>query len=66
MGEKLYRLSPKTRARDGDRSVKAQLNAEQRTAQGGRFTDLTQWMLHAWIWKDSPKGVFSDTNPNVR
>jgi len=49
-----------------DRSVKGQLNAEQCTAQGGRFTDLTQWMVHAWIWKDSPKGVFSDTNPNVR
>jgi hypothetical protein len=49
-----------------DRSVKGQLNAEQCTAQGGRFTDLTQWMVHAWIWKDSPKGVFSETNPNVR
>jgi hypothetical protein len=48
-----------------DRSVKVDLSAEQCTAQGGSFTGLTQWMVHAWIWKDSPKGVFSDTNPNV-
>jgi len=49
-----------------DRTVTGQLNAEQCGAHGGRFTDLTQWMVHAWIWKDSPKGVFSETNPNVR
>jgi hypothetical protein len=32
---------------------------------GGRFTTETQWMVHAWIWKDSPLGVFSPTNPAV-
>jgi hypothetical protein len=34
--------------------------------QGGRFIAETPWMVHAWIWKDSPAGVFSTTNPNVR
>jgi hypothetical protein len=49
-----------------DRSVKTQLTAEQCQALGGQFTGLTQWMVHAWIWKDSPTGVFSGTNPTVR
>jgi len=49
-----------------DRSVKGQLNADQCKAQGGQFTALTQWMVHAWIWKDSPAGVFSDKNPTVQ
>lgn len=49
-----------------DRSVKTQLNEEQCKAQGGRFTALTQWMVHAWIWKDSPEGVFSPKNPTVQ
>jgi hypothetical protein len=48
-----------------DRSVKSNLSDEQCKADGGRFTALTQWMIHAWIWKDSPTGVFSPTNPNV-
>jgi hypothetical protein len=49
-----------------DKSVKANLSAEQCGAEGGRFTAETQWMVHAWIWKDSPTGVFSPTNPAVR
>jgi hypothetical protein len=49
-----------------DRSVKSQLNAEQCKTQGGQFTALTQWMVHAWIWKDSPAGVFSPKNPTVQ
>jgi hypothetical protein len=48
-----------------DRSVKGNLNDDQCKAEGGQFTALTQWMVHAWIWKDSPAGVFSPTNPNV-
>jgi hypothetical protein len=48
-----------------DRSVKSNLSDEQCKAGGGRFTALTQWMVHAWIWKDSPTGVFSPTNPTV-
>lgn len=49
-----------------DRSVKSDLADEQCKANGGQFTALTQWMIHAWIWKDSPNGVFSPTNPNVQ
>jgi hypothetical protein len=49
-----------------DRSVKSRMNQEQCKAEGGRFTALTQWMVHAWIWKDSPAGVFSPKNPNVQ
>jgi hypothetical protein len=49
-----------------DRTVKADLSESDCTAQGGRFSALTEWMAHAWIWKDSPAGVFSPTNPNVR
>lgn len=33
---------------------------------GGRFIAETHWMVHAWIWTDSPAGVFSQTNPEVR
>jgi len=48
-----------------DRSVKGHLTETDCVAQGGRFNALTQWMVHAWIWKDSPTGVFSPTNPSV-
>jgi hypothetical protein len=24
------------------------------------------WALHAWIWKNNPKGILADWNPNVR
>jgi hypothetical protein len=27
---------------------------------------LPLWVLHAWIWKDNPAGVFADWNPTVR
>ena len=50
--------------RDG--GVKSDVSDAQCKAEGGRFTALTQWMVHAWIWKDSPTGVFSPTNPDVR
>lgn len=33
--------------------------------QGGRFIAETPWMVHVWIWKDSPAGVFSPSNPSV-
>ena len=49
-----------------DRSVKANVTETDYVVQGWRFTALTQWMVHAWIWKDSPTGVFSPTNPDVR
>ena len=30
--------------------------------QGGHFLAESPWMAHAWIWKDSPTGVFSNQN----
>jgi len=27
---------------------------------------LPLWILHTWIWKDNPAGVFQDYNPRVR
>lgn len=27
---------------------------------------LPLWVLHAWIWKDNPSGIFEDWNPKVR
>jgi hypothetical protein len=35
---------------------------------GGNFMQITTWMVHAWVvpgW-DSPAGVFSHENPNLR
>jgi hypothetical protein len=49
-----------------DNSASVDLSEAQCTSRGGRFTAETSWMLHAWIWKDSPAGVFSPTNPLVR
>ncbi|HJZ77754.1 MAG TPA: hypothetical protein VKE51_38765 [Vicinamibacterales bacterium] len=49
-----------------DNSASVQLNETQCTSRGGRFTAETSWMVHAWIWKDSPAGVFSPTNPLVK
>jgi hypothetical protein len=40
----------------------------QCTTAGGRFMEVTTWMVHAWVvpgW-DSPAGVFSHENPNLR
>jgi len=41
-----------------DSSASGELTEAQCTARGGRFTAETSWMVHAWIWKDSPAGVF--------
>jgi len=49
-----------------DRSTPSGLNEDQCKARGGKFTAETHWMIHAWIWKDSPTGVFSPTNPTVQ
>jgi hypothetical protein len=49
-----------------DRSVETKLNADECARRGGSFSAETQWMVHAWIWKDSPAGVFSPFNPTVR
>ena len=31
-----------------------------------RHPTLPLWVLHAWLWKDNPTGVFMDWNPAVR
>jgi hypothetical protein len=31
-----------------------------------QHSTLPLWILHAWIWKDNPAGVFEDYNPTVR
>jgi hypothetical protein len=31
-----------------------------------RHPTLPLWVLHAWLWKDNPSGVFQDWNPAVR
>jgi hypothetical protein len=28
-------------------------------------TGLGLWVLHAWIWRPNPAGMFKDFNPNV-
>lgn len=42
------------------------LTESQCRDQGGHFVAQAPWMVHAWIWKDSPSGVFSEENPAVR
>ncbi len=49
-----------------DNSATVDLTETQCTSQRGHFTSETSWMVHAWIWKDSPTGVFSSTNPLVK
>ena len=49
-----------------DNSASATLTEAQCRARGGRFTAETSWLVHAWIWKDSPAGVFSPMNPLVQ
>ena len=31
-----------------------------------RHPVLPLWVLHAWLWKDNPRGMFDDWNPAVR
>lgn len=49
-----------------DHSATADLPAAVCRARGGQFTAETSWMLHAWIWKESPNGVFGFINPLVK
>jgi len=30
-----------------------------------RNTGFGLWLLHAWVWKNNPDGVFNPTNPLV-
>jgi hypothetical protein len=48
--------------------VDADITAKQCTAAGGRFMPITTYMVHAWVvpgW-ESPQGVFSHENANLR
>ena len=49
-----------------DNSISVDFSEAQCTTRRGQFTAETSWMVHAWIWKDSPAGVFSPTNPLVK
>src|SRR5262245_34552505 len=49
-----------------DNGASTDLTEAQCRARGGQFTNETSWMVHAWIWKDSPAGVFSPTNPLIK
>jgi hypothetical protein len=42
------------------------LSEAQCRQQGGHYVSKTQWLVHAWIWKDNPAGVFSPENPALR
>jgi len=49
--------------------VEAWTNAEPPTLFDRSFHQhpvLPLWVLHAWIWKDNPAGMFEDWNPAVR
>ena len=46
----------------------ADVTKAQCAGAGGFFMAITGWMVHAWVvpgW-ESPQGVFSHENPNVR
>jgi hypothetical protein len=48
--------------------VDASVTEAQCTSAGGSFMNITTWMVHAWVvpgW-ESPAGVFSHENPNLR
>jgi hypothetical protein len=42
------------------------LTESQCRERGGHFLAQSQWLVHAWIWKDNPAGVFSPENPALR
>jgi hypothetical protein len=50
----------------GDNTVRMKVSQVDCQQQGGRFIAETDWMVHAWIWQDSPAGVFGPTNPDVQ
>jgi len=49
-----------------DHGATTDLTEAECRARSGQFTNETSWMVHAWIWKDSPAGVFSSTNPLIK
>jgi len=43
----------------------AQTDAACKAVGGLAFQKQTEWLLHAWIWKTNPTGVFTEVNPRV-
>jgi hypothetical protein len=43
-----------------------ELSESQCREKGGHFIAQTQWLVHAWIWKDNPAGVFTAENPTLK
>ena len=46
-------------------SVTITPGAVQCKARNGYFQARTAWLLHAWIWRTNPDGLFTEYNPNV-
>jgi hypothetical protein len=42
------------------------LTESQCREKGGKFIAEAPWMVHVWIWKDNPSGVFNEQNPAVQ
>jgi hypothetical protein len=40
-------------------------DASCKAVGGLAFQKQTSWLLHAWIWKANPDGVFTEVNPKV-
>ncbi len=46
-------------------SVTITPSAQPCRERGGYFQAKTAWLLHAWIWKTNPNGLFTESNPSV-
>ena len=42
------------------------LSEAQCRERGGHFVGKSQWLVHVWIWKENPAGVFSPENPALQ
>jgi hypothetical protein len=48
-----------------DGSVTIAPSAGDCQAKKGFFQARTPWLLHVWVWKTNPNGVFTEANPQV-
>jgi len=46
----------------GQRVVAASQSADQCRQAGGRFVGNTGWMMHLWLYSESPEGLFAHQN----
>jgi hypothetical protein len=42
------------------------LTESQCREQGGHFIAKSPWLVHVWLWKDNPAGIFSAENPALQ